>query len=239
MADCDLVEFRADGIDAAEIPARLLDFTRAFAGARGHAPEIIFTLRLRRDGGAWDDARARDRENVWLALIDAEATPAFLDIEGEAMPGLSKPLRDAISESGIKVLVSHHDFHGCPPVTDLRRMLNTAAEQGAGFKAAVTCKSRGEVLALLGFAREAARAVPTASVFSMGDLGRASRVVTPLLGCTLTYGFLGGGAVAPGQLPARRMRAIYRGLPKRDWAALADAELLASIEAVVAEAPAA
>lgn len=236
LADCDLAEFRADGLEPADIPAQLLAFNEAYADAHGYTPEIIFTLRLRRDGGAWDDARADERERVWLALIEAEATPAFLDIETDAVPRLSKRLRDAISEAGIRMLVSHHDFNACPPVGELRRLLSAAAERGAGFKAAVTCKSRGEILELLAFAREAARAVPIASVFSMGMIGRATRLLTPLLGCALTYGYLGGGAVAPGQLSARSMRGFYRALPKRAWAGLSDGELLDATTEAVAQA---
>jgi hypothetical protein len=50
----------------------------------------------------------------------------------------------------------------------------------------------------------------------MGRIGRASRVLAPLLGCPLTYGYLTGGAVAPGQLSVRELRAFFRSLGPGD-----------------------
>ncbi len=69
--------------------------------------------------------------------------------------------------------------------------------------------TRNQVLELLAFARETAAANADACVLSMGELGRASRVLGPWLGCAWTYGYLSGGSVAPGQLSVRQLREFY------------------------------
>lgn len=233
LSDCDAAELRADGMDPADIPSALGRLRSELDRLPGSPAEIILTLRLRRDGGAWDDARAAERESVWLPLLEgADRFSGWLDVEADEYPRLSARMKSALSSGVCKVLLSHHDFAGCPPADGLRSRLALMRDAKlAGFKAAVTCKSRGEILALLEFAREAARATPHAAVFSMGEAGRATRVAAPLLGCPLTYAYLTGAAVAPGQLSAAEMKSFYRGLPARDWAAAPVAEVFDRAEA--------
>lgn len=231
LADCDAVELRADGLEPDRIPSALRALRAVPAGFGGRPLEIIVTLRLRRDGGAWDDARAAARESVWLSLLEgSDAFGGRVDVEAEEIAGLSPRLRAALARGPAGLIVSSHDFRRCPSAADLGGRLESARRAGGGFKAAVTCASRDEILALLAFAREAGRAASWASVFSMGEAGSATRVLSPLLGCAYAYGHLSGGAVAPGQLSTRALRAFYRDLPARDWAAAPLPDLLAWAE---------
>jgi 3-dehydroquinate dehydratase type I len=210
LSDCDLAEFRADtfaGESGNPDPARLADEFLSFRSERdrrGLAFGTMLTVRLRRDGGAWPDAQSGLRVGIWEALLRAGTDPApdWIDIEIEEYPRLSDSLRNGFSASGSKLLLSHHDFAGCPGGDRLSALLREMlAARPAGVKFAVSCVTRTEVLALMGFAREAA-AAPQACVLSMGGVGRAMRVLGPVLGCPLAYGYLAGPAVAPGQLSA-------------------------------------
>jgi 3-dehydroquinate dehydratase-1 len=212
LAECDLAEFRADTFGPAEgrpDPERaareFLDFA-AERDRRGLACGTLFTIRLRRDGGAWPDAEAARRARAWEALAADGRAPDWLDLEIEEYPRLPAALREALGASGPRILLSHHDFAACPPPERLRALLREmAAFRPGGVKFAVACATRAETVALMAFAREAAAASPCAGVFSMGAVGRASRVLGPALGCPLTYGFLTGAAVAPGQLSAAEL----------------------------------
>ena len=127
---------------------------------------------------------------------------------------MPRSLRAAIEARGIKVLVSHHDFRGTHPLPELRRMLaGMSKAHPAGVKFALSCASRAELVELLAFAREVAAGRPQGGVFSMGGVGRSSRVLAPLLGCPFTYGYLTGGPVAPGQLSAAELAAFFAGAP--------------------------
>jgi 3-dehydroquinate dehydratase type I len=214
LSDCDLAEFRADTFagtsgplglsDPGRLAEEFLSF-RAERDRRGLACKTLLTVRLRRDGGAWPDGMAERRAGIWEALGCAGSDPApdWIDVEIEEYPRLSASLRDGFAASPVKILLSHHDFARCPPRDRLASLLGEMlAARPAGVKFAVTCATRAEVLDLMGFAREAAAASPQACVLSMGAVGRALRVLGPVLGCPLAYGYLAGKAVAPGQLSA-------------------------------------
>ncbi|MBW8888248.1 MAG: type I 3-dehydroquinate dehydratase [Fibrobacteres bacterium] len=206
-----MAEFRADtfaGDSGIADPGRLADEFLSFRSERdrrGLAFGTLLTVRLQRDGGAWPDARSPHRAVIWEALgcAGTDPVPDWVDIEIEEYPRLPVALRDGLSASGARLLLSHHDFAGCPAPDRLSALLREMlAWRPAGVKFAVSCATRAEVLALMGFAREAAAAAPQACVLSMGAVGRALRVLGPALGCPLAYGYLAGQAVAPGQLSA-------------------------------------
>lgn len=101
----------------------------------------------------------------------------------------------------------------------------------AGLEVAVACADRKEVLDLLDFSREVAAATPNGCVLSMGEAGRASRVIAPMLGCPLTYGYLAGGAVAPGQLSVRQLDGFFRAIPAEGAGDISDGHLVDWAEA--------
>lgn len=204
LAACDIAEFRGDLFDPDRVREEFLAF-KSDLSRRGLSIEILFTLRLQKDGGAWPDDHADRREAIWEGLGFAGHEPGsdWIDIEIEHYPGLPAAFRRGLERSGAKLILSHHDFEGCPEPDALRGMReDMLGHDPDAVKFAVTCADRGQVLDLLAFAREAAADGPEACVLSMGETGRATRVLGPVLGCPLTYGFLIGGSVAPGQLSA-------------------------------------
>lgn len=202
LSGCDIAEFRGDLFDPDSAAEEFLSFKSDFS-RRGHSAETLFTLRLQRDGGAWPDDHADRREAVWEALGFAGREPAadWIDVEIERYPTLPAAFRNGVEASGAGLILSHHDFEGCPETEALRALrADMLAHAPAAVKFAVTCRDRAEVESLLAFAREAGASGPEACVLSMGALGRATRVLGPVMGCPFTYGYLVGGAVAPGQL---------------------------------------
>jgi 3-dehydroquinate dehydratase type I len=244
LSDCEIAEFRADtflspsGIpDTRRLADEFLSF-RSERDRRGLTFRTLVTLRLRRDGGAWPDSQSGRRAEIWevLGCAGKDPAPDWMDIEIEEYPGLPESLRNGFTSSGIRVLLSHHDFAGCPPRDRLSALLRQmSAARPAGVKFAVTCATRSEALALMDFAREAAAASPWACVLSMGEAGRALRVLGPVLGCPLAYGYLTGSAVAPGQLSAtalgRRLDRFSGDLPAGLLVPGAEARLLDWAEA--------
>jgi 3-dehydroquinate dehydratase type I len=223
LEGCDLAELRADTLlagatsDAEVLPGLLRAFREEGARRLGRIPGTLVTLRLRRDGGSWPDERADERVPVWESLAasaGSSGTPPceWVDIEAEAIGALPPRLREAFARSGVKVLVSHHDFRGGRPLPALRGLwADMLAARPEGVKLALTAADRPGLRDLLALAREVAAGPALGSVFSMGAPGRATRVLGPLLGCPFTYGYLTGGPVAPGQLSASELRAFFAG----------------------------
>jgi 3-dehydroquinate dehydratase I len=243
LAECEIAEFRADGFEAGAIVEELTSFRRAAADRFGRTLETLLTLRLKRDGGAWPDAAAAAREPIWQALGLGGKDPLcdWVDVEVEEFGSLSYRTRTLLQSGTAKLLLSHHDFRRCRPRQGLGALMaEMRTHNPDGMKFAVTCENRRDMLELLAFARDLAAATPHGCALSMGAVGRASRVLGPLLGCPLAYGYLTGGAVAPGQISARGLKAFFKGMsiPGTGWTAdtkdMNDSELIEWAEARIA-----
>ncbi len=234
---CGGIELRADGLPAEAIAAAVADFD-AERSRRGFRGPVIFTLRLRRDGGAWDDARAAERNAVWESL--PPGTCDWADIEIEQVATVSAAALDSLRSSGVKILLSHHAFEPEAPAIWEEVLSGMRGFGPDGVKFAVALRDRAHAEALLALARRVAPDFPRSCVSGMGEAGSLTRLLAPLLGCPWTYGFLGDVPKAPGQLPASRMRAFFaRAAEEFPGPQAADGELLdwaAALWAQVADA---
>lgn len=217
LAACDIAEFRADGFEPGRIIDELRSFRRDSAFRYGRPMRTLMTLRLKRDGGAWPDADAAAREPLWhaLGLEGNEPLCEWVDVEVEEFGALAAGTRSLLQTGSAQLMLSHHDFRRCLPRQGLGGLMaEMRTHRPDGMKFAVTCENRGDMLELLAFARDLAAATSCGCALSMGAQGRASRVLGPMLGCPFAYGYLTGGAVAPGQISARGLKAFFRGIPE-------------------------
>jgi len=205
-AMADAVELRIDGLAAPDLP-RLL---------AAKAGKIVVTNRHREEGG-----RFTGPEDHRVALLrEAAALGAdYVDIEARTAPSLRAGLLDSIARHGhaAEVILSCHLPAGTPGARSLRVLLKGLMDEGAPVVKLVTFANRAEdnlrVLGLLPYARKRGQRL---IAFCMGDQGRASRVLAPLLGSFLTYASLGEGEEsAPGQLPVATLRRMLRMLGGR------------------------
>lgn len=122
---------------------------------------------------------------------------------------LGTPISDEVLShaAGKTIIVSEHDFNGTPDTKTLRSMVDRAIVQGAEIvKIATMANSREDVVRLLEFTHTCEE--PMVSIV-MGPLGTVSRVVAPLFGSLLSYGYL-TKPVAPGQLSAQKLAEEFR-----------------------------
>lgn len=201
---CGGVELRADGLPVEDIVAAVKDFTeektrRAFKGP------VVFTLRLERDGGAWKNAEASAREAVWRALPMGSCD--LVDLEVEEIDRIDPAVPRLLRDLGARILLSHHAFvpEGPEQWSGFLEAMRAHAPEGVKFAVQV---DPHDVAALIEFARKVAREYPTSCVLGMGAHGQVTRFLGPLVGCPITYGFLGQGPVAPGQLDAETLGAL-------------------------------
>jgi 3-dehydroquinate dehydratase type I len=202
---CGGVELRADGVPPESVAAVVADFD-AEKSRRGFKGPVIFTLRLRRDGGAWDDAASAARNAVWESL--PPGTCDWVDLEVEELDRIAPETLDSLRSSGVKLLLSHHAFAPEPPETWERHLksMRTFGPDGVKFAVAVTAD---QVPELLEFARRVGAEYAASCVLGLGAAGAATRLLGPLLGCPFTYGYLGNGPVAPGQWGVETMKAFF------------------------------
>lgn len=197
----DLFEFRIDRM-------RDLDLERLLAARR--IPAIV-TNRRREEGGGF---QGTEEERVALLLAAARLGADYVDIETETAPALKEELRQVCLRSGTRRISSWHDFSGTPSRALLKRKLTELIADGADIAKIVTLAGDAadgfRILELIPHARENGQAI---TAFCMGEAGRISRIIAPLLGSAISYAPLEPeGASAPGQLTAARMRVILHAL---------------------------
>ena len=186
------LEFRADLV-AAEGLERMFEGVSTVAGDAGIP--VIFTMRSNAEGGGFagspgDSAAGILKMAAHVQIVDIELVRP--DLDGLAME---------LHELGISVIVSHHDFKAQPEIARLRSMILKALEAGDVVKLAVTPSSLQHVLEIYRLLHESDGYL---CVIGMGEIGRQTRLVAPLFGSKLTYGYT-GEAFAPGQMSVREL----------------------------------
>ena len=164
---------------------------------------LVATCRVVDDGnGTWEEA-----EEKLTAAVEAGA--AFLDLEIEAPKEVGKRLRRACTEYGTTMIRSSHFFAGTPSDDVLRNTVEKCRKFGGEIvKIAAMATSEEDVARVLALyssvastnsAAETQRPVELVA-FSMGEIGKVSRLDCLKLGSPFTYAALNENeAAAPGQ----------------------------------------
>jgi 3-dehydroquinate dehydratase type I len=145
-------------------------------------------------------------------LLDAAANGfEYVDVE-LFTPGLKETV-DNLRGMGVKAILSFHDFHETPSLSQLNDVLRREIDSGADVcKIVTTARLVEDNLTVLDFVSkvsESARIV----CFSMGDLGKPSRLLSPVFGAFFTIASLESGRkTASGQLTIQEMRTVYKAL---------------------------
>ncbi|MDD5615385.1 MAG: type I 3-dehydroquinate dehydratase [Candidatus Methanoperedens sp.] len=187
----DILELRIDLLDP--------DAHLALQDIKNTGLPVIITNRMKQEGGAWkgsEDERIRTLIS-FLPMADA------VDIElcAKDRDAVVKKARDA----GKTVIISTHDFQKTPGNDVMKRIINDSFAAGADIaKLSVMPNSLADVLRLLDVTLHAKGAVCT---IAMGEIGRYSRVVAPVYGSVMTYGYV-EKATASGQLRVDELKQI-------------------------------
>ncbi|HPK65886.1 MAG TPA: type I 3-dehydroquinate dehydratase [Thermoanaerobaculia bacterium] len=156
---------------------------------RAHFPgRLLYTLRSRAEGGAFEASRERRRRR----LTEAAARYDLIDLEMES--DLVAPLLEAVPES--RRLLSWHGAAG--GIDGLRRRFATmTATPAALYKLVVEPATASDTLAPLLLLGEQRRADLVA--FAMGAMGGWTRLLAPRLGAPWLFAAAGEVPGAPGQ----------------------------------------
>jgi len=191
------------GADILELRIDLLgsDARQALHEIKKTGLPVIITNRIKQEGGAWKGSEDERISTLISLLPEADA----VDIEFCAKD------RDAVVEkarvAGKTVIISTHDFQKTPGNDVMTGIFNDSFAAGADIaKLAVMPNSLSDVLRLLDVTLNAKGAVCT---ITMGEKGKFSRVVAPIYGSVMTYGYV-EKTTAPGQLRVDELRQILR-----------------------------
>jgi 3-dehydroquinate dehydratase-1 len=190
----DILEIRMDMLDLKE--GKIMNLISKLR--RSTRLPIIATNRMKAEGGYFDGDE-KERLNMLLSvmeLVDA--------VDIELASDDKEIVIDEARRKGKTTIVSYHNFDETPMKEEMLRMIVECHDIGDIAKLSVMAKTREDVLSLLDVCSITDK--PSVCI-SMGKIGRYSRVVAPLYGSVLTYGFI-GTEVAPGQLSVEELKRI-------------------------------
>jgi 3-dehydroquinate dehydratase-1 len=201
----DLIEWRIDGFDdVGQLPASL-ETLEALRREIGTVP-LIFTCRVHGEGGARRLDQAHRCKTIKAAIHSGHVD--IVDVEMCNGPDFIAAIKAACTETGVRLILSYHNFDHTPEEAIIYGKLAQAQTLGADIaKAAVMPGGSGDVLALLNAthrARTQGVQIPIITM-AMGAHGAVSRIAGGLFGSDITFA-MGADPTAPGQIPIERLR---------------------------------
>jgi len=169
---------------------------------------VIVTNRKKEEGGSFTGSEAQ-RIGMLISILETAKVDA-VDIEFFSPTELKKAIIEKAKSLHIPAILSFHDFKGMPSREDILRIIASIYEGGGSIaKIAVTPKTPSDALLLLNLTHKLSSEGKLLVTVGMGPVGRHLRVIAPLYGSALTYGFIEGEEeVAPGQFSVNELRSI-------------------------------
>lgn len=190
----DYAEIRFDFLEPKKVPETLELVKKKLT-------RIVCTLRPKREGGNFSGS---EKERISILKLIAEYEPFLLDVELNTIRN-NKKLRNYLKKTKTKVLVSWHHFKKTPNFQTLRKNFDQMRKYSDYIKIVTNAKKvtdSAHVLALYSRARNT-----KLIAFSMGNLGRMSRILCLYLGSPFTYVTL-GNPIAAGQFSLKEVQKI-------------------------------
>jgi 3-dehydroquinate dehydratase type I len=157
---------------------------------------------------ATDKASRKETEHHQMLIAAAKSGFEYVDTE-LSTPQLGDLVKE-LKELDVKPIVSFHKFDGSLNISELNGILEREISTGAEVcKIVTTAKQMEDNLTTLNFTSAASRKAKVVC-FCMGELGKISRLLSPLFGGFFTFASLESGSeTASGQMTIQEMKASY------------------------------
>lgn len=170
---------------------------------------LIITNRLSQEGGQF---RGGEEERIGFLKKAIDLGAPFIDIELVSVKDHIYELLHHRKQTSI--ILSFHNFARTNSLSELRLLLKKMMALGADISKIVTFAQSWvdnlQILNLIPYARQRKQKIVT---FCMGEKGKISRLLSPLLGAEWTYVALETNKKsAPGQLTIKELKEIWRKL---------------------------
>ncbi len=195
------LEFRLDYLD--KPLAALPKFKQFFA--ENTAATAIATCRREANGGKFTGNVAAEVEVLSKA---AESGFHLADLEIESAEAIKKPGVEKLRQSGIALIISHHDFQATKDLDGIFARIDRFSPDFV--KIVPTAKSLTDNVTLIRFLERMADHTNIIGI-CMGDAGIISRVLGVRAGSAFTFAAATAGEeTGPGQIAARTLVETYR-----------------------------
>ncbi|HUT17180.1 MAG TPA: type I 3-dehydroquinate dehydratase [Acidobacteriota bacterium] len=195
-AHADLIEVRLD----------CLENQRGLADLAAHGKTLKVATNMPRScQGKFSGTEAERQQTLRSA---AKNGFEYVDVE-LSTPQLKDFVKE-VNELGAKPIVSFHEFNGSLSSSELNSILEREISSGADVcKIVTTAKRIEDNLTILNFT-SAASSKTKLVCFCMGELGKVSRLLSPLFGGFFTFASLERGSeTASGQMTIQEIKTAY------------------------------
>jgi 3-dehydroquinate dehydratase-1 len=196
LAKSDYAELRFDFLKPSQVPD-------ALNLSKKKLTRCVCTLRPTKEGGKFSGT---EKERIAIIKLIAEYEPFLLDVEYNTLRKNTN-LKNYLKKSKTNILVSWHDFKKTPQFPNLIKTFNQMRMFSKNVKIVTSAKNAVDSSRVLALYSKTTKTNLIA--FSMGDLGKMSRILCLYSGSPFTYVSL-GKAVAPGQFSLKEMKEILR-----------------------------
>ncbi len=174
--------------------------------------KVIVTNRPKREKGFF---KGSEKQRIGFLEKAIKFGAEYIDVEFSTKPALRKKLMKG--KMAKRVILSYHNFKETPSLEKLVELFNKMSRTKPGIIKIITYAKSGDdnfiPIELILYAKKKRKRIIS---FSMGRLGKDSRILSVVFGSFLTFCSLGKGMEsAEGQLTAGEMRKIYKGLKVR------------------------
>ena len=200
------LEFRLDFLDK---PAAALPKFKAFL-AEHTAVTAIATCRRAENGGKFEGTMAAELDVLMKAAAPADGQTPFqiVDLELESAESLKKGELAKLRETGVGLIVSHHNFKETRDLDGIYSRIQPLAPDFV--KIVPTAKSLTDNVTLMRFIEKISDSAAIVGI-CMGDAGIISRVLGLRAGSAFTFAAASvGDETGPGQIAARTLVETYR-----------------------------
>lgn len=184
----DVLEFRVDALENPNIN-EIKDTIKKI-----NFP-MILTNRIDSEGGSFKGSE-EERINI---LYECAHLVDYVDIELQS----NDEYIDKIHDTGVKTIVSYHDFEKTPELDEIMYIVEKEKELGDIAKVAFMPRDLEDTLTILAVLSHCKDTI----AISMGDLGSYTRVMASKFDSPITFA-AGTDVTAPGQIDIETMKAL-------------------------------
>ena len=184
----DILEFRIDALNDYNIneiknTIKQIDFP------------MIITNRIKSEGGSFKSSE-KERLNI---LYECSPLVDYVDIELQS----NDEYINKIHETGVKTIVSYHDFEKTPNLNEITYIVEKEHELGDIAKVAFMPQDLDDTLTILAIQSHFKDTI----AISMGELGSYTRIMASKFNSPITFA-VGTDVTAPGQIDIETMKAL-------------------------------
>ncbi|MHA1754863.1 MAG: type I 3-dehydroquinate dehydratase [Candidatus Odinarchaeia archaeon] len=197
----DLIELRLDYLSP------FPDYTQLKNLFTIKKPKII-TIRSKKEGG-----KLNLPESERIKIIDKvlKEKIEYIDLE-YSLKNVKKRII-AAQDNNVKIILSYHDFNQTPSLNELKNKFQKMKQLKPDIiKIATYVNSTKDVFTLLNLLDYGVESNSNVTIIGMGEKGKVTRILNPLLGSKIIYCSLPSEPAAPGQLDYKKTLEILNEL---------------------------